>query len=110
MMMMMMSSSNQHKSAAEDEADVAIYDARKEALAVGNDQILPAEVSYALLRGKSRLRALREWRKLSQSDLASAAGLGQGYLSDIESGRRKGPPETIKKIAAALAVPIDWLE
>jgi transcriptional regulator with XRE-family HTH domain len=36
-------------------------------------------------------------------------GIGQGYLSDLESGRRMGTPETIKKLAEALDVPVEWL-
>jgi transcriptional regulator with XRE-family HTH domain len=41
--------------------------------------------------------------------LALKAGVGPGYLSDLESGRRKGTPETLKMIAAALDVPAQWL-
>jgi len=36
-------------------------------------------------------------------------GIGQGYLSDLESGRRTGTPETIAKLAQALDVPVEWL-
>ena len=35
--------------------------------------------------------------------------LGQGYLSDLESGRRAGTPETIAKLAKVLEVPVGWL-
>jgi transcriptional regulator with XRE-family HTH domain len=41
--------------------------------------------------------------------LAFKTGLGQGYLSDLESGRRKGTPKTLKMIASALKVPAQWL-
>jgi transcriptional regulator with XRE-family HTH domain len=37
------------------------------------------------------------------------AGIGQGYLSDLENGRRSGTPETIAKLAEALNVPVEWL-
>jgi transcriptional regulator with XRE-family HTH domain len=36
-------------------------------------------------------------------------GIGQGYLSDLESGRRTGTPEIIAKLAQALDVPVEWL-
>ena len=36
-------------------------------------------------------------------------GIGQGYLSDLENGRRSGTPETIAKLAQALDVPVMWL-
>jgi hypothetical protein len=48
---------------AEDDADVAVYDARKRALAAGEDVRLPIEVSKAVLRGKSLSQALSDWRK-----------------------------------------------
>lgn len=92
----------------EDAEDVALYDARKAELAAG-DGVLPVEVSAAILRGDSRLKAIRNWRGETQLHLASETGLGQGYLSDLESGRRTGTPETIAKIAQALNVPVGWL-
>ena len=93
---------------AEDEDDIAIYDARKAELAAGS-VALPPEVSAAILRGESRLRAIRGWRDETQLHLASKTGIGQGYLSDLESGRRIGTSETIAKLAEALDVPVDWL-
>ncbi len=93
---------------AEDAEDVAIYDARKAELAAGG-LVLPAEVSAAVLRGESRLRAIRNWRDVTQVYLAHKTNIGQGYLSDLESGRRTGTPETIAKLARALDVPVAWL-
>jgi hypothetical protein len=93
---------------AEDAEDVAIYDARKAELSAGG-VVLPSEVSAAVLRGDSRLRAIRKWRDETQLHLEFKTGIGQGYLSDLESGRRTGTPETIAKLAEALNVPIEWL-
>ena len=93
---------------AEDADDVAIYDARKEELAAGG-AVLPPEVSAAILRGESRLKAIRKWRDETQLRLEHKTGIGQGYLSDLESGRRTGAPETIAKLAQALNVPVEWL-
>jgi mRNA-degrading endonuclease RelE of RelBE toxin-antitoxin system len=93
---------------AEDADDVAIYDARKAELAVGG-VVLPPEVSAAILRGGSRLKAIRNWRGETQPHLSFKTGIGQGYLSDLESGRRTGSPETIAKLAQALSVPVEWL-
>ena len=70
--------------ADEDEADIAIYDARKAELAAGKADLLPAEVSAAILRGDTRLKAIRKWRKLSQGEIAVQAGITQGYLSDLD--------------------------
>jgi MoxR-like ATPase len=84
---------------AEDADDVAIYDARKAELAAGSSAVLPPEVSAAILRGDSRLKAIRKWRDETQLHLEVKTGIGQGYLSDLESGRRTGTPETIAKLA-----------
>ncbi len=92
---------------AEDADDIAIYDARKAELAKGG--VLPPEVSAAILRGDSRLKAIRKWRDETQLHLEFKTGIGQGYLSDLESGRRTGTPETLAKIAKALNVPIEWI-
>ena len=93
---------------AEDIDDVAIYDARKAELAAGS-VVLPPEVSAAIIRGDSRLKAIRKWRDQTQLHLAFKTGIGQGYLSDLENGRRTGTPETIAKLAEALNVPQEWL-
>lgn len=92
----------------EDADDVAIYDARKAELAAGNG-VLPPEVSAAILRGDSRLKAIRKWRGETQLHLEFKTGISQGYLSDLEGGRRTGTPETIAKLAEALNVPVGWL-
>ena len=93
---------------AEDAADVATYDARKTELAAGG-VVLPPEVSAAVLRGDSRLKAIRKWRDETQLHLEFKTGISQGYLSDLESGRRTGTAETIAKLAQALNVPVEWL-
>jgi DNA-binding XRE family transcriptional regulator len=92
----------------EDADDVAIYDARKAELAAG-ESVLPAQVSAAILRGQSRLKAVRLHCNVAQIDLAHKSGIGQGYLSDLENGRRVGTPETLAKIADALGTPIEWI-
>ena len=95
--------------AEEEVADAAIYDARKKDLAQGRDIALPVEVSQSILRGDSLLKALRKWRNLTQIELAQATGLGQGYISDLESQRRGGTTETLNAIAKALDVDPSWL-
>ena len=93
----------------EDDDDIALYDARKAALAESKDGILPEEVSALMLRGASRLGALRRWRGVTQSSLAAKTGVAQGYLSDIERRKRSGTPETLAKLAKILKVPKAWL-
>jgi DNA-binding XRE family transcriptional regulator len=70
---------------------------------------LPAPVSAALLAGESLVRALRKWRGMTQSQLATASGINQGYLSEVENGTKNAAPETLAKIATALDLPSGWL-
>jgi DNA-binding XRE family transcriptional regulator len=93
----------------EDEADVALYDARKAELAFEPGNLLPSELSMLILRGNSRLKAIRLWRGMKQSDLAKASGIGQGSLSDLESGRRPGSKATLARLAKGLSVDVNWL-
>jgi hypothetical protein len=93
----------------EDAADVAMYDSRKAELAGDVNPNLPPEVSAMLLRGHTRLRALRKWRGVPQFRLAASAGIAQGYLSDLEHNRRSGSADTTAALAQALDVPADWL-
>lgn len=94
--------------AAEDAADIAIYDARKAEL--HGTEPFPAELSMAILRGESRLKALRKWRGFTQSELAEKADVTQGFLSDLEARRRTASAETAARLAQALAVPLDWVD
>lgn len=56
-----------------------------------------------------RLRAARRDRGLSVSDLASAAGVGKGSLSEIENGIRNPTLSTLYSLAGALAMPLATL-
>jgi DNA-binding XRE family transcriptional regulator len=96
--------------AEEDEEDAAIFDERMAEIESGKVALLPPEVSQMMLRGDRLLKALRKWRNLNQLDLVRLTGLAQGYISDIESGKKKGTIETLKKLALALRVDPEWLE
>lgn len=56
-----------------------------------------------------RLKAAREESGLTQGQLAVAAGVTQGTISNVESGLRKNPRELLA-IAKALGVSPDWLK
>src|SRR3954451_9361955 len=79
------------------------------ALKEGREVLLPKAVVDRLAGGDNPVRVIREWRDMIQGELAAAAGISQNYLSDIETGRRKGPAELQKKFARALGVPMDLL-
>jgi transcriptional regulator with XRE-family HTH domain len=46
---------------------------------------------------------------MTQLYLSFKTDIGRGYISDLESGRRKGTTAALKKIAAAMNVPLDLL-
>ena len=98
------------REAEEDAADIAAYDAAKSADPIMR-LALPAEITAAMLKGDSLLRALRKNAGLTQAELASRAGIGQGYLSEIETvGSKKSPSaETLIALAKSLDVEQDWL-
>jgi DNA-binding XRE family transcriptional regulator len=79
------------------------------ALKEGREVVLPKAVVDRLTNGDNPVRVIREWRDMIQGELAVAVGISQNYLSEIETGRRKGPAELQKKFARALGVPMDLL-
>ncbi len=89
-------------------ADVGEYDAAIQAIAEG-EELIPAEVVYALLDGANPIRVWREYRGLSQGELAARAGISPSYLSQLESGKRDGTMEVLSAVAAALDVTLDDL-
>lgn len=97
------------REAEEDAADANAIRKSRADLAAGREVILPQAVVKRIAAGESPIRVLREWRSITQSDLAGAAGISQNYLSGIENGTRKGPGALQKKLASALGVPVDLL-
>jgi DNA-binding XRE family transcriptional regulator len=90
--------------AEEDAADAEIYRVRKADLDAGYDVILPVEVSARCRKGESLLRAVRNWRGMTQAEVAEKTGFTQGYLSDLEAGKREGTAQTLRMIAKALEI------
>lgn len=57
-----------------------------------------------------RLRNLRTARKLTQDQLAKALGIKQGSLTQLETGKSKGPSsKTLTKLARIFEVDPEWL-
>ena len=71
--------------------------------------LIPKEAIDRIAEGENALRVLREWRGRTQLYISHKTNLGQGYISDLESGRRKGTIAALKKIADALKVPLDLI-
>lgn len=89
--------------------DIRAYDEAKQALAEGTEETIPAEVVFALLDGGNPVKVWREYRGLTQQQLADAAGISKPYLSQIENGKRTGSATVLRSLAKALAVDVDDL-
>ena len=74
-----------------------------------DQEFVPIAVIDRLIAGENPVRVWREHRGHSLRQLAERAGIGIGYLSQIENGERKGTVETLKKIAGGLEVELDDL-
>ncbi len=86
--------------------DIRDYDLAKEAIEQG-EELIPSEVTYAILDGKNPIRVWREYRGLTQKQLAEAAGISKPYLSQIETGRRAGTTGVLAAIAKVLDVTLE---
>lgn len=89
--------------------DVSAYDKAKARLASGNDELVSAEIAESLLDGENPIKVWRKYRKLSQNQLADAAGISQAYLAQIETGKREGGISVYQTIAEILSVDLDDL-
>lgn len=94
---------------AEDAEDGEIVREFKRKLAAGEEELVPSAVVDRILNGENLVRVWREHRGLTVSALAQMAGIAQPYLSQIETGKREGTLQTMKKIADALKITLDDL-
>lgn len=70
---------------------------------------IPVEYARRDLAGENRVRVYREMRGLTQAALAAKIGSKTAYISQIETGVRDGGKATLRKIAAALELPLSVL-
>lgn len=92
---------------AETLQDISDYDSAKTALARGDEELIPGKIVYAILDGGNPIKVWREYRRLTQVQLAAASGISVPYLSQLESGKRKGSTAVLSAIAKALRLSLD---
>lgn len=88
--------------------DIQDYDAAIQAIAEG-EELIPSEVVYALVDGENPIRVWREYRGITQQQLAKVAEISVPYLSQLESGKRKGSTSVLSAIAKGLDLTLDDL-
>jgi DNA-binding XRE family transcriptional regulator len=91
---------------AEDADAARAYDRAK---AQRDHETVPIAVADALLAGQKPMRVWRDYRGMTQEQLAQAAGVRRAYITQLESGKRRGSAEVLARIARALGVHIDDL-
>jgi len=89
--------------------DVAAYDRAKDALAAGDEELVPAAIVNAILDGENPVRVWRQHRGMSQVQLAEAADISQAYLAQIETRKREGTLGLYRSLADAIGVDLDDL-
>lgn len=91
--------------AAEDAADRLAVESFQALFAAGEEELFPSDFVERLFSGENRIRVWCEYRGLTTEALAEKAGISQAFISQIETGKRDGTMDTLRKIASALSVP-----
>jgi DNA-binding Xre family transcriptional regulator len=84
-------------------SDEALYDAAKARLAEDSERV-PAEIVEALISGQNPIRVWRRHRGLTLEQLAGEAGLSPAYLSQLETGKRRGTVPVLNRLAETLGL------
>ena len=70
-----------------------------------DEETFPGEViNRLILNEENPIKVYREYRGLTQKQLADKTGIQRAYLAGIETGRKSGSVKTLKAIAEALDV------
>jgi DNA-binding XRE family transcriptional regulator len=81
----------------------------KLANAARGEESFPASVAKRLVAGESPLKAIREWRGLTQSELGKKSGVAVQYISQMERGARNMGRKVAGKLAKTLRVSAEAL-
>lgn len=89
--------------------DIRDFDQIQNAILQGEEELFPAEVVDEILDGESPIKVIREYRRLTQRDLADKIGSSVPYLSQIENHKRQGSLKVLSEIARALDVTLEMI-
>lgn len=76
---------------------------------LSGEEYIPASVVDALLAGESPLKVWRQYRGLTQTELASRIDVSKMTISGMEKGARSGSVKVWRALAEALSVSLDDL-
>jgi len=69
----------------------------------------PLEVVKAKLEGAHPLKAWREHRGITQTELASRSAVARDLIAHIETKKKQGSVKTLDRLARTLCIPIEAL-
>jgi DNA-binding XRE family transcriptional regulator len=92
-----------------DELDLAHARRIQADIAAGREELIPAAIVDRFLAGENSIRVWREYRDLTAAELAAKAEISAAYLSELETGKKTGTIDTLRKIATALNLTLDDL-
>ncbi|PTW43916.1 helix-turn-helix domain-containing protein [Rhodovulum kholense] len=93
------------REAAEELEDILAYDRAK----ARDEESVPHEFVTRIIDGEHPVRVFRDWRGMSAADLSRSSGVNRVQIHEIETGKKNGSVQTLKKIAEALGVTVDDL-
>lgn len=91
----------------QDLQDIAECNAIKSTVERGKSEYIPEKVVRNLIDGENPIKVYREYRKLTQSELAKKSGLSLAMIKKMEAGETKGSLKSIKAIAQTLIVDVE---
>lgn len=88
-------------------ADIKSYDEAK----ARQEETFPEDIVYRItIDGENPLKVWREYRGLTQQQLADAiGGISKAYISEIESGKKPDSLKVLKAIANVLKIDLDMI-
>lgn len=89
-------------------SDEALFD--RAVVEADGGAAVPHDVMVRLVDGENPLKVYREWRGLTQADLAAKIGVSEGYVSQVERGSRTLSRKAVAAAAAALGITPDDLD
>jgi DNA-binding XRE family transcriptional regulator len=95
--------------AREDAEDAVVARAVMTRIAAGREEMLTTDEVNAPLAAATPLAFWRKKRGLTQAALAAEAGVAQGYISELEAGRKTGDVMVLRRIANALRITLEDL-
>lgn len=89
--------------------DIRNFDTISAGIERGDEELIPAEVVNAILDGQNPIKVWREYRGLTQQQLADSVQISKPYLSQIETGKRAGKTDVLAAIALALDISLEQI-